>query len=94
MWMPEPLPVAWRMRQTAGWSWLAISARWSVVKAAAGSEVRVEMTAKLAGGEQGAEAVVEGEGDVFFEEVVGEVGSGVGASVGGVEEDEGAGGAG
>ena len=29
-----------------------------------------------------------GEGDVFFEDVVGEVGSGVGASVGGVEEDD------
>ena len=47
---------------------------------------------EAAGGEQGAEAGGEGEGEVFFEEVVGEVGSGVGASVGGVEEDEGAGG--
>ena len=47
---------------------------------------------EAAGGEEGAEAGGEGEGDVFFEEVVGEVGAGVGASVGGVEEDDGAGG--
>src|SRR5215469_12714506 len=45
---------------------------------------------ETAGGEQGAEAAGEGEGDVFFDEVVGEVGSGVGTSVGGVEEDKGA----
>jgi len=47
---------------------------------------------EAAGGEEGAEAGCEGEGDVFFEEVVGEVGSGVGASVSGIEEDDGAGG--
>jgi hypothetical protein len=47
---------------------------------------------EAAGGEEGAEPGSEGEGDVFFEEVVGEVGSGVGASVSGVEKDEGTGG--
>ena len=36
------------------------------------------------GGELGSEASGEGEGEVFFEDVVGEVGSGVEASVGGV----------
>ena len=46
---------------------------------------------EAAGGEEGAETGGEGEGEVFFEEVVGEVGAGVGASVGGVEEDDGAG---
>ena len=45
---------------------------------------------EAAGGEEGAEAGCEGEGDVFFEQVVGEVGSGVGASVSGIEEDYGA----
>jgi hypothetical protein len=49
---------------------------------------------EAAGGEEGAEAGGEGEGDVFFEEIVGEAGAGVGASVRGVEEDEGAGGRG
>ena len=44
------------------------------------------------GGELSAEAGGEGEGEVFFEDVVGQVGSGVGASVGGIEEDDGAGG--
>lgn len=39
----------------------------------------------------GAEASSEREGEVFFEKVVGEVSAGVGASVGGVEEDDGAG---
>ncbi len=39
-------------------------------------------------GEGGAELGGEGEGEVFLEDVVGELGSGVGASVGGVEEDE------
>jgi len=38
----------------------------------------------------GTKARGEGEGDVFFEEAVGEMGSGVRASVGGIEEDEGA----
>jgi hypothetical protein len=47
---------------------------------------------EAAGGEKGAEAGGEGEGNVFFEEVIGEVGTGVGASVSGIEEDEGAGG--
>src|SRR5271168_104679 len=45
-WTPEPLEVAWRMRQAAGWAWLAISARWSVVKRGTGSLSRVEMTVK------------------------------------------------
>ena len=49
---------------------------------------------EVSGGEQGAEAVGEGQGDVFFEEIVAEMGSGVGAAVGGVEQDEGAGGRG
>lgn len=40
--------------------------------------------------EGGSQAADEGEGDVFFEDVVGEVGAGVGASVGGVDEDDGA----
>ena len=47
---------------------------------------------EAAGGELSAEARGEGESEVFFEEVVGEVSAGVGASVGGVEEDKGAGG--
>jgi hypothetical protein len=42
-------------------------------------------------GEDGTEAVGEGEGEVFFEEIVWEVGSGIGASVSGVQEDGGAG---
>ena len=91
-WMPGfRLAVAWRRRQAAGRAWLAAPARWSGGRAAAGSASRVVTTAKSGGGERGFEASGEGEGDVFFEEIVGEVGSGVGASVGGVEEDEGAG---
>ncbi len=43
-------------------------------------------------GEDGAEAGGEGQGEGFLRELVGEVGSGVGAAVGGVEEDGGAGG--
>ena len=39
-------------------------------------------------GERGAEARGEGEGEIFFEDVVGELGSGVGAAVGGIEKDE------
>jgi len=46
--------------------------------------------AESGGAKGGSEAGGEGEGDVFFEEVVGEMGSGVRASVGGIEEDEGA----
>lgn len=49
---------------------------------------------EVVGGEGGAETVVEGEGDVFFEEIAGEAGSGIGAAVGGIEQDEGSGGAG
>ena len=41
-----PLSVAWRMRQAVGWAWLAISARWSVVKVTVGSDSWVEMTEK------------------------------------------------
>src|ERR1700735_1555360 len=37
MWMPEPVEVAWRMRQAVGWARLAISARWSVEKGTVGS---------------------------------------------------------
>ncbi len=40
------------------------------------------------GGERGSEGGGEGQGEVFFEELVAEAGSGVGASVGGVEEDD------
>lgn len=43
------------------------------------------------GGEKSAEAGGEGEGEVFFEEVVGEVGSGIRTSVCGVEKDDDAG---
>ncbi len=42
------------------------------------------------GTEERAETGGEGQGEIFFHGVVGEVGSGVGASVGGVEEDDGA----
>jgi hypothetical protein len=47
---------------------------------------------EVVGGEKGAETIVEGESDIFFDKVVGEARPGVGASVSGVEEDEGAGG--
>ena len=43
------------------------------------------------GGEEGSEAGGEGEGDVLFEEVVGEARPWVWASVSGVEEDDGMG---
>src|ERR1700678_623486 len=46
MWMPWPLEVAWRMRHAVGRAWLAISARWSVVKRTVGSLSRVAMTVK------------------------------------------------
>ena len=45
---------------------------------------------EAAGGEEGAEAGSEGQSDGFFGTVVGEPGPGVGAAVGGVEEDDGA----
>lgn len=45
-------------------------------------------------GEQSAQAVVEGEGNVFFELVVGQARARVRAAVGGIEQDESAGGTG
>ena len=47
---------------------------------------------EAAGGEEGSETGGEGQGDIFFDEVVREVGAGIWAAVGGVEEDDGAGG--
>ena len=45
---------------------------------------------EAAGGEGSTKAGGEGEGDVFFKHVVGEMGSGIGAPVRGVKEDDGA----
>jgi hypothetical protein len=44
-----------------------------------------------AGGEEGSDGGCEGEREVLFEDIVGEVGSGVGAAVGGIDEDDRAG---
>jgi hypothetical protein len=46
---------------------------------------------EAAGGEESAEAASEGQGHVFFKDIVGEMSAGVGASVTGIEEDDGAG---
>ncbi len=44
---------------------------------------------ETAGGEESAKAGGEGEGDIFFEEIAGQVGTGVGTAVGRVDEDRG-----
>ncbi len=86
MWMPVPLEVAWRMRQAVARAWLAMPARMF------GGEVGVGVVGgddgEAGGGEEGLEAGGEGLGDVFFDGVVGELGAGVVAAVGGVEEDD------
>ena len=46
---------------------------------------------EAAGGEESSETGGEGQGDIFFDEVVREVGARIRASMGGVEEDDGAG---
>ena len=78
------------MRQAVGWAWLAISARWSVVKGTAGSESRVEMTVKPAVASRARRRVAKARVRSFSRRLLGRCGSGVGASVGGVEEDDGA----
>ena len=88
MWTPEPLGVAWRRMQAVGRAWLAMAGALVGGEGVGGVGVAGGDDGEAGGGEGGAEAGGEGEGDIFFEDVVGELGSGVGAAVGGVEEDE------
>ena len=84
--IPVPLSLACRLRQTAALAWLASSARLVEVDGGVGFAGGDDLDA--AGGQQGAEADIEGEVDGFFELAAVEVGAGIVAAVGGIEDDD------